>query len=130
VAQIFPLADPERHTVRVKFDLPTGAPAAPGMYAEVMIPDVNAPVRQVLVIPVSAIVQRGSLPMVYVERENGKRELRIVRLGEYVDPYHVTVLSGLKAGDFVVASSEQSGTGWNPPPAPGRPSGPAPMPRY
>ena len=47
VAQIFPLADPERHTVRVKFDLPTGAPAAPGMYAEVMVPDVNAPVRQV-----------------------------------------------------------------------------------
>jgi len=129
VAQIFPLADPERHTVRVKFDLPTGAPAAPGMYAEVMVPDVNAPVRQVLVIPVSAIVQRGSLPMVYVEREKGKRELRIVRLGEYIDPYHVTVLSGLKAGDFVVASSEQAGTGWNPP-APSRPSGPAPVPRY
>jgi multidrug efflux pump subunit AcrA (membrane-fusion protein) len=130
VAQIFPLADPERHTVRVKFDLPIGARGAPGMYAEVMLPDVNAPVRQVLVIPVSAILQRGSLPMVSVEREKGKRELRIVRLGEYVDPHHVTVLSGLRPGDFVFVSSERPGTGAGPP-APRRPSGPTPMaPRY
>lgn len=107
VAQIFPLADPERHTVRVKFDLPTAAPAAPGMYAEVMIPDVNAPIRQVLVIPVAAIKQRGSLPMVEVAKDEGRKELRIVRLGEYVDPHHVTVLSGLQPGDFVHVDSEQ-----------------------
>ncbi len=128
VQQIFPLADPERHTVRVKFDLPTGAPAAPGMYAEVMVPDVNAPVREVLVIPSAAIEQRGSLPMVRVDRE-GRRELHIVRLGEYVDPFHVTVLSGLRPGDFVVVTSAQPGGGQGRP-IPGRPSTPLPMPRY
>ena len=134
VAQIFPLADPERHTVRVKFDLPTTAPAAPGMYAEVMIPDVNAPVRQVLVIPVAAIKQRGSLPMVEVSNGEDRKELRIVRLGEYVDPYHVTVLSGLQPGDFVCADGERPTTGnqgWAPPPPPpARPAPPFRAPRY
>ncbi len=132
VAQIFPLADPERHTVRVKFDLPTSAPGAPGMYAEVMIPDMNAPVRQVLVIPVAAIKQRGSLPMVEVVREDNRRELRIVRLGEYVDPYHVTVLSGLQPDDFVFVDSEQSagGQGWAPAAPPVRPAPPLRPPRY
>ncbi len=131
VAQIFPLADPERHTVRVKFDLPTAAPAAPGMYAEVMIPDVNAPVRQVLVIPVAALKQRGSLPMVEVARDEGRKELRIVRLGEYLDPYNVTVLSGLQPGDLVYVDSEQPGGGqtWAPA-APVRPAAPLRTPRY
>ncbi len=132
VAQIFPLADPERHTVRVKFDLPTNAPAAPGMYAEVMIPDVNAPARQVLVIPVAAIKQRGSLPMVEVSNGEARKELRIVRLGEYVDPYHVTVLSGLQPGDFVCADGERppGNQGWAPPPPPARPAPPFRAPRY
>ncbi len=131
VAQIFPLADPERHTVRVKFDLPTAAPAAPGMYAEVMVPDVNAPVRQVLVIPVAALKQRGSLPMVEVARDEGRKELRIVRLGEYLDPYNVTVLSGLQPGDLVYVDSEQPGGGqtWAPA-APVRPAAPLRTPRY
>jgi multidrug efflux pump subunit AcrA (membrane-fusion protein) len=120
VAQIFPMADPQRHTVRVKFDLPAQAPAAPGMYAEAMVPDVNAPVRQVLVIPAAAVVQRGSLPMVEVVKDQNQKELRIVRLGEYLDPYHVTVLSGLKPGEFVsVGGSEPAGGGgggWTSPP--------------
>ncbi len=131
VAQIFPLADPERHTVRVKFDLPTQAPAAPGMYAEVMVPDVNAPVRQVLVIPVSAIVQRGSLPMVHVVKDDGQKELRIVRLGEYVGPRQVTVLSGLQPGDFIYVGDEvpATGPGWAAP-APRSSVAPPMSPRY
>lgn len=116
VAQIFPMADPERHTVRVKLDLPTSSPAAPGMYAEVMIPDVDAPVRNVLVVPTAALVQRGSLPMVYVAKEDNKRELRIVRLGERVDAHHVTILSGLQPGDYVYLEPEQTPGSANAPP--------------
>jgi multidrug efflux pump subunit AcrA (membrane-fusion protein) len=129
VAQIFPMADPERHTVRVKLDLPTSAPAAPGMYAEVMIPDVDAPVRTALVVPTAAIVQRGSLPMVYVAREDSKKELRIVRLGERVDAYHVTVLSGLQQDEYVYIEPELGGAGtWNPPAPPAQPGPPYPGP--
>ncbi len=124
VAQIFPMADPERHTVRVKFDIPTSAPGGPGMYAEVMIPDVDAPVRTVLVIPTAAVQQRGSLPMVYIIRDQGEKELRIVRLGEKVDPYHITVLSGLKPGEFVYVPAESSPPpAWEVPPVPPGPPG-------
>jgi RND family efflux transporter MFP subunit len=121
VAQIFPMADPERHTVRVKLDLPTSAPAAPGMYSEVMIPDVDAPVRTVLVVPSAALVQRGSLPMVYVAKDDNKKELRIVRLGERVDQYHVTVLSGLQPGEFVYIEAERGPGGLAPSPPPVQP---------
>lgn len=117
VAQIFPMADPQRHTVRVKLDLPTSAPAAPGMYAEVMIPDVEAPVRTVVIVPTAAIIQRGSLPMVYVARDEKNKELRIVRLGERVDAYHTTVLSGLQPGEMVYIDADK-GASWNPGPAP------------
>ncbi len=52
VAQVFPMADATRHTVRVKFDLKPGAPAKAGMYADVMIPQPMAPSRESLpVIP-------------------------------------------------------------------------------
>jgi multidrug efflux pump subunit AcrA (membrane-fusion protein) len=125
VAQIFPMADPERHTVRVKLDLPTTAPAAPGMYSEVMIPDVDAPVRSVLVVPAAAVVQRGSLPMVNVVREDDRKELRIVRLGERVDAHHVTVLSGLQPGEFVYLEPDAAGAQvWNPGPSPPPPQMP------
>ena len=117
VAQIFPIADPQRHTVRVKLDLPTSAPAAPGMYAEVMVPDVDAPVRTVVIVPNAAISQRGSLPMVHVARDEKNRELRIVRLGERVDAYHTTVLSGLQPGEMVYIDADK-GASWNPGPAP------------
>nr|VFK38079.1 MAG: RND family efflux transporter, MFP subunit [Candidatus Kentron sp. TC]VFK38961.1 MAG: RND family efflux transporter, MFP subunit [Candidatus Kentron sp. TC]VFK54508.1 MAG: RND family efflux transporter, MFP subunit [Candidatus Kentron sp. TC] len=114
VAQIFPMADRQRHTVKVKFDLHPDAPAAPGMYAEVMVPDPNAPVRQVLVIPSGAIVQQGDQPMVRIVSRDAKStnnmgeekgELQLIRLGEYVDRNYVSVLSGLRSGDCIHVSS-------------------------
>ncbi len=101
VARVFPMADPQRHTVTVKFDIQPGTPAAPGMYAEVMIPDNNALVRNVIAIPTSALIQRGSLPMVQVATPEGGRELRVVRLGEYIDSQTVSVLSGLRPGEVI-----------------------------
>ncbi len=104
VAQIYPMADPQRHTVKVKFDLAPGSPAAPGMYAEVMVPDPSAPARDMVVIPRSAVIRRGSLPMVQVATATDKKELRLVRLGESVDRNYVSVLSGLTPGEQVYAT--------------------------
>ena len=50
IAQVYPMADPERHTVKVKFDLPKGV-SEPGMYAKVLVPDFNAPARVNPVVP-------------------------------------------------------------------------------
>lgn len=104
VAQIFPIADPKRHTVTVKFDLPVDVPGGPGMYAEVMIPDVDAPVQETPVIPDSTIVWRGSLPAVFVLNQQNRTELRLIRLGEKVGGNGVTVLSGIRVGERILAT--------------------------
>ena len=104
VAQIFPMADAQRHTVTVKFDLPKDVPGGPGMYAEVMIPDVDAPVQELPLIPASAIVWRGSLPAVFVHNQQNRSELRLIRLGESVEGTGMTVLSGLRAGEQIYIS--------------------------
>ena len=98
VVQVFPVADPERHTVTVKLELPPGAPGGAGMYAEVMINDINAEVRELPVVPRDALVWRGSLPGIYVMNDNNKRELRLVRTGDDVGTDGVAILSGLRAG--------------------------------
>ena len=103
VAQIFPTADPVRHTVTVKFDLPVGVPGGPGMYAEVMVPEDSQNAQSVPVIPDSAVLWRGSLPAVYVATPDNRTELRLIRLGDYVSGNQVAVLSGLKVGDRIYA---------------------------
>jgi len=120
VAQIFPMADPQRHTVKVKFDLPQGA-SEPGAYAKVLIPDFNAPERANPVIPLAAVRYNGSLPGVYVIDDAGNVQLRLIRVGEPVPNGFVTVLSGLRAGERVVSDPGPNVTsGWSdqPPPPP------------
>jgi RND family efflux transporter MFP subunit len=102
VARIFPTADAVRHTVRVKFDLPRNLGATPGMYAEVALPDTVVQGQSVIAIPHSAVVARGGLTMVFTVTDDGRADLRFVRLGEPVGPDMIRVLSGLNAGDRVV----------------------------
>lgn len=101
VAQIFPIADRQRHTVTVKFDLkPAYAKARPGQYAEVDIHDIDVSKKELVMIPRTAVIWRGSLPAVYVLDQN-KWELRLVRLGKDVNTDYVSVLSGLKEGEII-----------------------------
>jgi len=102
VAQISPLADKKQHTVTVKFDLPEGVPGGPGMYAEVMIPDVSSPSRALPVVPMAAIQKKGSLPSVQVLDDENKPKMRLVRIGEVIDEDSVTILSGLKPGERIL----------------------------
>lgn len=121
VAQIFPTADAQRHTVKVKLDLPVGAPGGPGMYAEVQVPDNSAPGGDVPVIPDNAVVWRGSLPAVFVVGSNNQPQLRLVRLGDFVGPNQVTVLSGLQVGESIYLNPPPGmGSGWNPGETPNR----------
>ena len=114
VAQIYPMADPQRHTVTVKLDLPKDAPGGPGMYAEVMVPDITTPVRNLPAIPKSAVIWRGSLPAVLVAVGGKKPELRMIRLGGFVDQESVSVLSGLQAGERILSQPPRGmASGWN-----------------
>ncbi len=114
VVQVFPIADPDRHTVTVKMELPPGAPGGAGMYAEVMINDINAKVRDLPVVPRNALVWRGSLPGIYVMNQNNERELRLVRTGDQVGSDGIAILSGLRAGERIVVSGSigEAGDAW------------------
>jgi RND family efflux transporter MFP subunit len=108
VAQIFPIADRERHTVTVKFELPPGTRTGPGQYAQVNIQDINAPVDAQIVIPRAALIQRGSLPSVYVIKGD-QRELRMVRVGDS-NAHEVIILSGLDEGETIEINPPASAT--------------------
>ena len=114
VSQIYPMADPQRHTVTVKLDLPKNAPGGPGMYAEVMIPDVTTQLKSLPILRKSAVLWRGSLPAVMVVTAGRAPELRMVRLGGFVDDNTVSVLSGLQVGEQILANPAQSAssTSW------------------
>ena len=112
VAQIHPMGDSRRHTITVKFDLPVGTTVWPGTYAEIMLPDQRSSTQTLIEIPQSAVIPRGSLPIVYVVKNN-RYELRLVRLGHSYAKGRVTVLSGLNPGEQVVVH-----------PSPGIKSGP------
>jgi len=107
VAQISPIADKKQHTVTVKFDLPEGVPGGAGMYAEVMIPDVNSPSQALPVIPKSAINKRGSLPSVQVLDEDNVPKMRLIRTGIELGEDSITVLSGLKPGERILINSNE-----------------------
>lgn len=104
VSQVFPMADASRHTVTVKFDLPSGLPGGPGMYAEIMIADPGSHASVLPAIPREALVWRGSLPAVMVLK-NGAPTLRVVRVGTNLPDGRVTILSGLEGGEQVILQS-------------------------
>lgn len=101
--QIFPAADPKQHTVTIKLALPPGSAAGLGMYATVMVPDMNTPAILLPVVPTSAVVWRGSQPSVFVVNGNNQSEMRLVRLGDDLGDSHV-VLSGLTEGERIMAA--------------------------
>jgi multidrug efflux pump subunit AcrA (membrane-fusion protein) len=117
VAEIYPVADANRHTVTVKFDMPTEVAAAPGMYAEIYLPESKKGDAQVLSIPSTALMKGSSLPSVLVVKPNNTSELRLVRLGSDQGDGRVEVVSGLTAGERVIDQPPAGVTsGWMPPP--------------
>jgi len=117
ISQIYPIADPTRHTVVVKFDLKVGYPANPGMYAEVFLPDSSPGGKSVVIVPRSALIKGGSLPTVLVVNEAERTTtLRLLRLGAVQsDGKTVSVVSGLKQGEKIIDNPPVGvNSGWYP----------------
>ncbi len=94
---VFPYADPNTHTFNVRLQLPAGDTGLyPGMTVKVAFATGEA---KRLLLPASALVQRGELLGVYVVDEHGAA-LRQLRIGHrYAD--QVEVLAGLDDGERV-----------------------------
>lgn len=97
---VYPAADPLTHSVGVRVALPAVVPApAPGVTAKVEFP--IAAGGAAILVPASALVQRGELVAVYVIDGN-RIALRQLRLGAR-EGDHVEVLAGLRRGETVAA---------------------------
>lgn len=115
ITQIYPIADPNRHTVTVKFDLPVDVVAAPGMYAEVSLPEKRKNDATVIVIPRTALLRGRSLPSVLVVNDKNTSELRLVRLGADQGNGMVEVISGLQEGERILNNLPVGvSSGWMP----------------
>jgi membrane fusion protein, copper/silver efflux system len=99
---IYPSLDPKTRTAKVRFDLPNPEfKLKPEMWANV---ELKIPLGRKLVVPEDAVMDSGTMQMVFVDRGQGHFESRHVQVGSKVQGYY-EVLSGLKEGEKVVTSA-------------------------
>ena len=98
VEEIVPAADPSSHTFLVKIGLAASKQLHAGMYATAEIPTGT---RQAILVPTTAVVERGSLSCAYVLDSNGIAQLRYITIGR-AEGGQVEVLSGISAGEKLV----------------------------
>jgi membrane fusion protein, multidrug efflux system len=99
VVQIVPAADAASRTFLVKIELPTDAHLRSGLFGRAQF---SRGQRQALLIPRSAVVERGQLQGIYVLDQNKVASLRYITLGK-PSGAEVEVLAGLQNGERLVA---------------------------
>jgi membrane fusion protein, multidrug efflux system len=98
VVQIVPVADAASRTFLVKIDLPTDTRLRSGLFGRAQF---SRGERQALLIPRSAVVERGQLQGIYVLDQNKVASLRYITLGR-PSGAEVEVLAGLQGGERIV----------------------------
>jgi RND family efflux transporter MFP subunit len=104
VTHVVPSADPSTHTYMVKIALEDLARVRVGMFARV---DFNMGQKQVITVPVSAIVLHADLPGVYLVDDQDLAHFRMVRTGRHFND-SVEIISGLESGDRIVTVPDDS----------------------
>jgi len=99
VAQIMPAADPGSRSFLVKIELPADARLRTGQFGRAQF---SRGQRSSLLIPQTAVVERGQLQGVYVLDQNKIASLRYVTLGKSAGAA-VEVLAGLQEREDLVA---------------------------
>src|SRR5579863_3462779 len=99
VVQIVPAADSASRAFLVKIDLPTDTHLRSGLFGQAQF---SRGQRQALLIPRSAVVERGQLQGIYVLDQNQLASLRYITLGK-PSGAEVEVLAGLQSGERLVA---------------------------
>ena len=100
VSEITPVADAQSRTFLVKLDLPQTPGLRTGQFGRVAVPLSET---SVLRIPVSAVVQRGQMEIVFVV-QNGRAQLRLVKTGKRFGN-EVELVSGIEAKEQVAVEN-------------------------
>jgi len=100
VVQIVPAADPASRAFLVKIELPPDTRLRSGLFGRAQF---SRGKQQALLIPRSAVVERGQLQGVFVLDQNKVANLRYVTLGK-PSGSEIQVLSGLQGGEWFVAN--------------------------
>jgi RND family efflux transporter MFP subunit len=97
---VFPFADPQSHSFRVRVELPEAETGLqPGMTVKTAF---VLGEQQRLTVPVSALLRRSEVTGVYVVGDDGRVSLRQLRIGHRFDD-RVEVLTGLRPGERIAA---------------------------
>ena len=104
VVQIVPAADPASRSFIVKIELPATANLHSGLFGRAYFPCGK---RESLLVPQTAVMDRGQLQGVYVLGQDNIANLRYVTLGKRAGDQQVEVLSGLQPGETLVADPGQ-----------------------
>ena len=97
ISEIAPAADPGSRTFLVKLDLPAQPGLRAGQFGRVAMPVGETAALRV---PVSAVVQRGQMEIVFVVSGN-LAQLRLVKTGKRIGN-EVELVSGVEAGEKIV----------------------------
>ncbi|MEZ4279169.1 MAG: efflux RND transporter periplasmic adaptor subunit [Myxococcota bacterium] len=115
VDEIVPFAEAGARTLLVKVRLPADPRLYAGLFARVAIP---AGERVRLLIPESAIVREGQLEQVVMAGAAGAARLRVVTTGERLADGRIEILSGLQAGERILAPEVRGRAEPGPAPSP------------
>ncbi len=98
VQEVMPAADPASHSFLVKIDLPASSQLRAGMYGTAEFAN---GAKQAILIPLTAVVMRGSLACAYVLDSKGIAQLRYLTPGAQQGDL-IEVLSGISSGEMLV----------------------------
>ena len=102
VVEIVPAADPASRSFLVRVELPSDPAFRSGLFGRAQF---TRGERSALLIPRSAVVERGQLQGIYVLDQNRVAGLRYITLGK-PSAAQVEVLAGLQAGETLIADPE------------------------
>ena len=100
VVEIVPAADPASRSFLIKIDLPSDPRLRSGLFGRVQL---SRGQRASLLVPQTAVVERGQLQGVFVLDQNKVATLHYVTLGKPTQS-DVEILTGLQDGDRLVAT--------------------------
>ncbi|OQW33540.1 MAG: hypothetical protein A4E19_03895 [Nitrospira sp. SG-bin1] len=98
VGQIMPAGDSQTHTFIVKVDLPVEPGLKTGMFGRFQL---SKGTSKTILVPRTAVVERGELTSVYAVGSGQIAHLRWVKIGRRLDQ-QVEILSGVNIGEVVL----------------------------